>query len=89
MVMITVAKSQHGVCPGALRLPDGERIDGPLKGLRADQVLEQRGCGAGETVDGQPGPGRVLSPGEILTCCGISFDCGKMFYYWWLLRWTG
>ena len=89
MVMITVAKSQHGVSPGALRLPDGERVDRPLKGLRADQVLEQRGRGTGEAVDGQPGPGRVLSPGEILTCCGISFDCGKMFYYWWLLRWTG
>ena len=88
MVMITVAKSQHGVCPGALRLPDGQRVDGPLKGLRADQVLEQRGCGTGEAVDGQPGPGRVLSPGEILTCCGISSDCGKMFH-WWLLRWTG
>ena len=87
MVMITVAKSQHGVCPGALRLPDGERVDGPLKGLRADQVLEQRGRGTGEAVDGQPGPGRVLSPGESLTC-GIGFHCGKMFH-WWLLRWTG
>ena len=49
---------------GAIGLPDGERVDGPVEGLRVDQVPQQRGGGAGEAAAGQQGPRRVLPPGE-------------------------
>ena len=39
-------------------------VDRPVKGLRVDQVPQQRGGGAGQAAAGQQGPRRLLPPGE-------------------------
>ena len=37
---------------GEISVPDGERVNGPFKGLRTDQVSEQRGSGTSKTTSG-------------------------------------
>ena len=62
--MVSFRWCYHCQRSGAIGLPDGERVDGPVEGLRADQVSEQRGGGPGQAAARQQGPRRLLPPGE-------------------------
>ena len=62
--MVSFCCCCHRQRSGAIGLPDGERVDGPVEGLRADQVPEQRGGGPGQAAARQQGPRRLLPSGE-------------------------